>query len=73
MKGKLIIKFIKRFCIVTTTICGKHYFYFIQSQEDKPTKSQIKKWLNQNGNEIEKGKCSELVESIIEIEFFNQI
>jgi len=56
----------KKFIILTTSESSDHYHYFIKSEE-KPTKEQLEKFLQENANDKDDDEVYENVDEVIEI------
>lgn len=60
----------KEYHILTKSESGDYYNYYIKVDK-LPTFSEIKKWLQVNGNDIFDGKCYENIISVTLIKFKN--
>lgn len=58
----------KKFLVTTKSESGDEYQYFIEHTE-KPTMEQLRKWLLENGSDVDKEEeyLYEIIQTVIEI------
>lgn len=62
----------KQFVVTTTSESSDHYIYFIEHPK-KPTSKELKKFLVENGSDVDDGYCYENVDMCVEIKDFKKI
>ena len=62
----------KQFVLTTTSESSDHYIYFIEHPE-MPTREELKKFLVEQGNDVEDGYSYENVEMCVEIKDFKTL
>ena len=63
---------LRKFVLTTTSESSDHYVYFIEHPE-MPTREELKKFLLEQGNDIDDGVSYENVDECIEIKDFKRI
>lgn len=62
----------KQFALTTTSESSDHYIYFIEHPE-MPTREELKKFLVEQGNDVEDGYSYENVDMCVEIKDFKTL
>ena len=62
----------KQFVLTTTSESSDHYIYFIEHPE-MPTREELKKFLVEQGNDVEDGYSYENVDKCVEIKDFKTL
>jgi len=62
----------KQWCVTTTSESSDYYVYFIE-HPTKPTKEELKKFLIEQGSDVDEGQSYEYVDDCVQIKKFLRI